>query len=49
MFLSVQDKFSELLLLALGACLAHKLLVHLNFGIVANINNQGISYGNLNF
>lgn len=49
MFLSVQDKFSELLLLALGACVAHKVLVHLKFEIVANVKNQGISYGNLDF
>lgn len=49
-FLSVQDKLSELLLLlALGACLVHKLFAHLKFEIVVTIKSQGISYRNLDF
>lgn len=48
-FLSVQDKLSELLLLALGACLTHKLLAHLKREIVVNIKNRGISYRNPDF
>lgn len=48
-FLSVQDEVSELLLLVLGACVAHKVLVHLKLEIVANMKHQGISYGNLDF
>lgn len=37
-----EDKLSELMLPALGACLAHKLLAHLQFVVVVSIKNQGI-------
>lgn len=42
MFLNVWDKLSELcLVLALGACLAHKSLAHLKVEIVISIKNRG--------
>lgn len=50
MCLTVQGKLSELLLLlVLGACLAHKLLADLKLEAVVNIKNQRISYRNLDF
>lgn len=50
MCLTVQGKLSELLLLlVLGACLAHKLLADLKLEAVVNIKNQSISYRNLDF
>lgn len=49
MCLTVQGKLSELLLLVLRACLAHKLLADLKLEAVVNIKNQRISYRNLDF